>query len=56
MAITNQAMETWLSRLLGAAPDAPKLPLKGFMEGIGKLETLADVPSGTPVLVRGDTD
>ncbi len=56
MAITNQAMETWLNRLLGAAPDAPKLPLKGFLEGIERLESLADVPSGTPVLVRGDTD
>jgi phosphoglycerate kinase len=56
MAITVQAMETWLNRLLGAAPDAPRLPLKGFLEGIGRLESLADVPSGTPVLVRGDTD
>jgi len=56
MAITNEAMQTWLSRLLGAAPDAPKLPLKGFLEGIGKLESLADVASGTPVLVRGDVD
>jgi len=56
MAVTNQAMETWLGRLMGAAPDSPKLPLKGFLEGIGKLESLADVPSGTPVLVRGDTD
>jgi len=56
MAITVAAMETWLNRLLGAAPDAPRLPLKGFLEGIGQLESLVDVPSGTPVLVRGDTD
>jgi len=56
MAITNEAMQTWLSRLLGAVPDAPRLPLKGFLEGIEKLESLADVRRGTPVLVRGDLD
>lgn len=56
MAMTTEAMQTWLNRLLGAAPDAPRLPLKGLLEGIGKLQSLADVPSGTPVLVRGDLD
>jgi len=56
MAITNEAMQTWLGRLLGAAPDAPKLPLKALLEGIESLESLADVRSGTPVLVRGDLD
>jgi len=56
MAITNEAMQRWLGRLMGAAADSPRLSLKGFLEGIGRLESLADVPSGTPVLVRGDTD
>ena len=56
MAMTTEAMQTWLSRLLGAAPDAPKLPLKGLLEGIGRLQSLADVPSGAAVLVRGDLD
>ncbi len=49
MAITNEAMQQWLSRLLGAAPDAPKMPLDEFLKGIGKLDSLADVPRGTPV-------
>ena len=56
MAVTNEAMQEWLSRLLGSTPDAPRMPLKDFLEGIGKLDSLADVPRGTPVLVRGDLD
>ena len=54
MPVTNEAMQKWLGRLLGA--DAPKMPLEGYLKGIGKLDSLADVPSGTVVVVRGDTD
>jgi phosphoglycerate kinase len=56
MAVTNEAMQQWLGRLLGSAPDAPRMPLDELLQGIGKLDALADVPRGTPVLVRGDTD
>ena len=56
MAVTNEAMQQWLGRLLGSAPDAPKMALSEFLKGIGKLDSLADVPRGTPVLVRGDLD
>ena len=34
----------------------PKLPLEKYLEAIPRLESLASVPAGTPVLVRGDVD
>jgi phosphoglycerate kinase len=56
MSVTAQSMEKWLGRLLGADPEAPRLSLQEYLDGIPALESLADVPSGTPVLVRGDVD
>jgi phosphoglycerate kinase len=56
MTQTAGSMELWLRRLLGAAPDSPKMSLAQFLDGIPSLESLADVPVGTPVLVRGDVD
>lgn len=53
---TTDTMETWLRKLLGAAPDSPRMDLKNSLEGIPQLESLADVPRGTRVLVRGDLD
>jgi len=49
-------MQSWLRRLLGADPDAPKLTLPEYLAAIPKLDSLSDVPRGTPVLVRGDLD
>jgi phosphoglycerate kinase len=49
-------MEKWLGAILGADPQAPKLSLSEYLQGIPRLESLANLPSGTPVLVRGDTD
>ena len=34
--------------------DVPKLPLPEYLKGIPRLECLGGVPSGTPVLVRGE--
>lgn len=56
MPVTAQSMEKWLSILLGADPEAPRLSLEEYLEAIPRLESLADVPRGTPVLVRGDVD
>lgn len=56
MSVTTPAMEAWLKTLLGADANAPKLSLREYVESIPRLESLADVPSGTAVLVRGDTD
>ncbi|HUT95889.1 MAG TPA: phosphoglycerate kinase [Thermoguttaceae bacterium] len=56
MPVTAKSMEKWLRTLLGADPEAPRLSLGEYLEAIPRLESLADVPSGTPVLVRGDVD
>ncbi|MEN6493208.1 MAG: phosphoglycerate kinase [Thermoguttaceae bacterium] len=56
MSVTQQAMEQWLLAILGADPNTPTLQLTEYLAKIPKLESLADLPSGTPVLVRGDTD
>jgi len=56
MSVTREAMEKWLQVILGADPQAPQLSLTEYLQAIPQLESLADVPSGTPVLVRGDTD
>jgi phosphoglycerate kinase len=56
MDVTTNSMETWIQKLLGAAPGSPRMALKEFLDGIPRLEALADLPRGTRVLVRGDTD
>jgi phosphoglycerate kinase len=49
-------MAAWCRSLLGGDPNAPKLPLEKYLQAIPRLDSLAGVPSGTPVLVRGDVD
>jgi phosphoglycerate kinase len=49
-------MVEWIRTLLGADPAAQSRPLEKYLEGIPRIETLASLPSGTPVLVRGDLD
>ena len=56
MSVTATSMEAWLRTILGADTGAAKLSLKEYVDAIPRLESLADVPRGTPVLVRGDTD
>jgi phosphoglycerate kinase len=56
MPITTEAMAAWCRKILGADPNAPKLTLEQYMAGIPRMECLGNLPSGTPVLVRGDTD
>jgi phosphoglycerate kinase len=56
MAINAQQMVNWCRGILGDEPNTPKLPLEKYLEAIPRLESLADLPSGTPVLVRGDVD
>ncbi len=55
MQISNQKMEQWCRTLLGAAP-APHKTLGDYLAAIPRLKSLADVPRGTVVLVRGDVD
>ncbi|MBN1591324.1 MAG: phosphoglycerate kinase [Pirellulales bacterium] len=56
MSITTEAMAAWCRTLLGADPAAAKLTLEQYVAAAPRLKSLADVPSGTPVLVRGDVD
>lgn len=56
MPITTESMAAWCRKLLGADPNTPRLALEQYLAGIPRLECLGKLPSGTPVLVRGDTD
>ena len=56
MAIATEIMAAWCRKLLGADPNAPRLTLEQYLAGIPRMECLGKLPSGTPVLVRGDTD
>jgi phosphoglycerate kinase len=56
MTITTEAMAAWCRKLLGAEPDVAPLTLEEYVAAVPRLDALADVPSGTAVLVRGDMD
>jgi phosphoglycerate kinase len=55
MAVTKEAMQDWCQVLLGAKA-RPHETLAAYLAAIPRLHDLADLPSGTPVLVRGDVD
>jgi phosphoglycerate kinase len=56
MPVTEQKMLDWCRTLLGADPAAPRMTLEQYLSVIPRLNSLADVPRGTHVLVRGDVD
>ena len=56
MAVTSQQIETFARGILGDDPNVHKLPVEKYLEAIPRLKSLADLPSGTPVLIRGDVD
>lgn len=56
MAVTEQQMTKWCEMLLAGHEAAPNLTLADYIRGVPGMASLADVPSGTPVLVRGDVD
>jgi len=56
MSITAKAMAAWCRELLDAESRGTKLTLEQYLAAAPRLESLADVPRGTPVLVRGDVD
>ncbi len=56
MAITAEQMTRWCRGILGDDPQAPKQSLEAYLATIPRLASLAGVPRGTPVLVRGDVD
>lgn len=56
MSVTPESMTAWLRALLGADPSAKKASLDQYLAAIPRMDALADLPKGTPVLVRGDVD
>ncbi len=56
MSISAESMQQWLRILLGADPETPRMSLGQYLQAVPRLDSLADVPGGTPVLVRGDVD
>jgi phosphoglycerate kinase len=56
MAVTAAALAEWIRTLLGGNPTATSRSLEDYLAGIPRLDSLSDVPLGTPVLVRGDVD
>jgi len=56
MPVSVEVMTDWCRTLLGASGQGPAWSLEGSLAAIPRLDTLVDIPSGTPVLVRGDVD
>jgi len=55
MNVTEQNMLSWCRTLLGASP-APYKTLGDYLAATPRLDSLASIPRGTAVLVRGDVD
>jgi phosphoglycerate kinase len=56
MAVKEQEIVKWCETLLAGRKAAPDLTLADYIRAIPGLAALGDLPSGTPVLVRGDVD
>ena len=56
MTMTSESMLQWCRRLMGFASDAPRMSFEDYVKSVPTFDTLADLPSGTAVLVRGDVD
>jgi phosphoglycerate kinase len=56
MAASEKEMIAWCETLLAGREAAPDLTLADYVRDIPGLAALEDLPSGTPVLVRGDLD
>jgi len=56
MTISPQQMTAWCETLLAGRAAAPELELVDYLNSVPRLDSLAEVPAGTPVAVRGDVD
>ena len=56
MAISAEQMTQWCQMMLAGREAAPDLELVDYLEAVPRLDSLADVPSGTAVAIRGDVD
>jgi phosphoglycerate kinase len=56
MSVTQQTIVNACRELVDPAGEAERLSLEDYLRAVPRLASLADVPRGTPVLVRGDVD
>ena len=56
MSATTARISDWCRKLTGTDPEAANLSLDDYLKAIPRLDSLANMPSGTPVLIRGDVD
>lgn len=56
MSVNPNEMHSWCETVLAGREAAPNLTLQDYLDAVPRLDALADVPSGTTVLVRGDVD
>src|SRR3712207_6722326 len=56
MPTSHESMQAWLKRLLNVDAQRPNRSLADYLKAIPRLESLSDLPSGIPVLIRGDVD
>ena len=54
MFVTAEGMQEWCTKLIEESPNFPEL--EECLKNVPSLDSLADLPAGTRVLVRGDTD
>jgi len=56
MTVSADQMLQWCQSLVAGREAAPELELVDYLAEVPRLESLDDVPSGTPVAIRGDVD
>ena len=56
MSVTDQAMQSWCETIVRGREAAPDLTINDYLADVPRLDSLADLGSGSVVLVRGDTD
>jgi phosphoglycerate kinase len=56
MTATKGSVQSLIKSLLSGREAAPNLELADYLNAIPRLDALADVSAGTPVLLRGDVD
>ncbi len=55
-AVSPEKVTKWLNTLLAGRSAAANLELVDYLASVPRLDSLVDLPSGTPVAVRGDVD
>ena len=56
MTVTTDSLRTWCKTILSGDAENSSRALADYLGAIPKLDSLADLPAGTSVLVRGDVD